>query len=98
MHKMLFIYNGTIGSILSSYVEKNYRVTVLDFVLDSKDLDSENLIDDIALVLVVGQEFPPDVYTAIRRLSENAPIVWLCQDKNNQELPDKSVQRIVCDG
>ena len=54
---------------------------VLEYELDPADILSEAPPTDVALVLVVGQEFPDDVFHAICKRMGNAPIVWLCQDR-----------------
>ena len=51
---------------------------------------------DIALVLVVSQELPDDVFQTVRK--HNAPIVWLYQDRNNKDIPDAFVEKYICDG
>ena len=71
---------------------------VLEYELDPGDILSEAPPTDVALVLVVGQEFTDDVFQAIHKQAGNAPIVWLCQDRNNKELPNASVEKYICDG
>ena len=66
--------------------------------IDPDDILSEAPSTDVALVLVVSQEFHDDVFQAIRKQAGNAPIVWLCQDRNNKDIPDASVEKYICDG
>ena len=103
MKSMLFVYNGTVGAILASFIKKHFIVHVFEYGLDAgefaEDLALNEVNDDTVLALVIGQEFPVDVFYAIQRLAGVAvPIVWLCQDQNNHEIPDASVQRHVCNG
>jgi len=71
MHKVLFIYKGTIGSILACYFKRLYDVMVLEYELDPADILSDALPTDVALVFVVGQDFPDDVFHAIPKQASN---------------------------
>ena len=71
---------------------------VLEYELEAKDILPDAPPNDVALVLVVSQEFPDDVFHAIHKQASNAPIVWLCQDRNKKELLDASVEKCICDG
>lgn len=98
MHKVLFIYKGTIGSILACYIKRLYDVMVLEYELDASGILSETALTDVALALIVGQELPDDAFQAIRKQGGNAAIVWLCQDRNNKDIPDASVEKFIFDG
>jgi hypothetical protein len=71
---------------------------VLEYERDPADILSEAQLTDVALVLVVGQEFPDELYHAIGKQAGNAPIVWLCQDRNNKNIPAASLEKYTCDG
>lgn len=71
---------------------------VLEYELEPAVIFSDAPPTDVALILVVSQEFPDDVFQAMNKQVGKVPIVWLCQDRNNEELPDALVEKYVCDG
>jgi hypothetical protein len=97
MAEMLLIYKGTIGSILSHYIQSQFDVTVHEYEIEPEDLLSDQP-SDVRLSVIVSQEFPTKLFPAVRQRTGGSPIVWLCQDRNNRICPDKLVVKHFCDG
>jgi hypothetical protein len=86
MKTILFIYKGTVGSILSHYIKPDPADLLADIPKPT----------DVILILVVSQYFEVDVFNAVKHIS-NAPVVWMCQDGNNNEVPASSVKKYIAD-
>lgn len=93
----MLIYKGTIGSVLSHYIESRFNVRVLEYEPELEDLLSDESSDTF-LAMVVAQEFPVELFFAVRQRAAGARVIWLCQDRNNQDCPDTLVTKYLCDG
>ena len=98
MPDLIFVYRGTVGSILSHYIQHRYNVTVLEYEPEPADVLHDPPSSHPVLALVAAAEFPAILFEALKQQVCSVPIVWLCQDINNRDLPDTSVLKYSCDG
>lgn len=94
MPEVWLVYIGTIGSILKHYIESRYNVIVCEHLLALEYTKSQK---NVAMILVINPDFERDIFEAIEEQARNVPIVWFCQNPQNETKPDPSVIKYRCD-